>query len=80
MEDRKAMTRKDPKGIAIYTTTDVGDQTFFGAFTDVFTPPEDLPLHYVECGYEARLGDAMRIRQDIEKAVQSLGLEQRHVA
>ena len=47
------------------------------ACTDVFTPPEDLPPpHYAEYGHEARLGDAMRIRKDIERAVHTLGLDQ----
>ena len=73
------MTQRKPQSIVIYTTTDMGGQTFFDAFTDIFTPPEDLPLHHTECGYEAQLGDALRIRHDIEKAVQTLGVE-RHVA
>lgn len=70
------MTQRKPQTIVIHVTKGVGSQTFLDAFTDVFTPPEDLPLHRAEWGYEARVGDAMRIRHDIENAVKTLGVEQ----
>ena len=70
------MTQRKPQCNAIHVTEGVGGQTFFDTFADVFTPPEDLPLHRAEWGYKARVADAMRIRQDIENAVRKLGLEQ----
>lgn len=48
---------------------DFRDQTLFDAFADVFTPPEDLPLHQTDYGFMARIRDGRRIREDFRKAV-----------
>ncbi len=49
--------------------------TFFNAFTDVFTPPDDLVLTQPEYGPIARIRDGLRIREDFRKAIGNLGLE-----
>ena len=48
---------------------DFRDRTFFDAFADAFTPPEDLPLHQTDYGFLARIRDGHRIREDFRKAV-----------
>ena len=50
--------------------------SFFDVFADVFTYPEDLVMHKLEYGYEARLEDARRIRRDMDKAAEALGVLQ----
>ncbi len=66
------MTQQKPRNGVTHDTKGVGDQSFFDVFTDVFTPPEDIQLHRADWGYEARVRDAKRIRQDIENAARSL--------
>ncbi len=52
-----------------HTPEDFRHRTFFDAFADVFTSPEDLPLHQPDYGFTARIRDAHRIREDFRKAV-----------
>ena len=66
------MTQQKPLNVVTHDTKGVGDRSFFDVFTDVLTPPEDIQLHRADWGYEARVRDAKRIRQDIENAVRSL--------
>ena len=43
--------------------------TFFDAFADVFTPPEDLPLYQPDHSIPGHIQDAQRIREYFRKAV-----------
>ncbi len=69
------MSQRNSRTMEVHVTKDMGCYTVFDAFADVFTPPENLSLHRAEWGYEARVGDAMRIRHDVESAARALGLE-----
>ena len=58
------------------TPEDFRDRTFFDAFADAFTPPEDLTLHQTDDGYMARIRDGLRIREDFRKAFNQVKQEQ----
>ena len=58
------------------TPEDFRDRTFFDAFADAFTPPEDLELHQTDYGYMARIRDGLRIREDFCKAFNQVKQEQ----
>ena len=58
------------------TPEDFRDRTFFDAFADAFTPPEDLELHQTDYGYVARIRDGLRIREDFRKAFRQVQQEQ----
>ena len=64
---------------ATMTSVPYSGHDFFDVFADVFTHPEDLVMHEPEYGYDARLEDARRIRRDMDKAAESLGVL-RHTA
>lgn len=68
------MTTKASVSISTYSREfsvpdDFRERTFFDAFADAFTPPEDLPLHQTDYGFMARIRDGHRIREDFHKAV-----------
>ena len=48
---------------------DIPHRTFFDAFADVFTPPEDLPLYQPDHSIPGHIQDAQRIREYFRKAV-----------
>ncbi len=52
-----------------YTPEDFRDRTFFDAFADAFTSPEDLTLHQTDYGFMARFRDGNHIREYFRKAV-----------
>ena len=58
-----------PGNREFHTPEDFRDRSFFDAFADAFTPPEDLTLHQPDYGFMARIRDAHRIREDFRKAV-----------
>lgn len=57
------------------TPEDLRDETFLDAFTDAFTPPDDLILMQPDNGFMARIRDGRRIGADFRKAVAQLGLK-----
>lgn len=62
-----------PRGAREFDTPeDFRDRTFFDAFADVFTNPEDLTLHRPDCGFMARIRDGLRISGDVHKALDAL--------
>ncbi len=61
---------------ATMTIVPYSGHDFFDVFADVFTYPDDLVMHEVEYGYDARLEDARRIRRDMDKAAETLGVLQ----
>ena len=60
------------------TPEDLRDETFLDAFTDAFTPPDDLALMQPDNGFMARTRDGRRIGADFRKAVGQLGLDSAH--
>ncbi len=61
--------KNSPYPHQFYTPEDFSDRTFFDAFADAFTHPEDLTLHQPVYGNIARLHDANRIREYFKKAL-----------
>ncbi len=58
-----------------YTPEDFCGRTFFDAFADAFTSPEDLPLHQLDYGVDALIRDRKRIREYFDKAVVHEGFD-----
>lgn len=54
---------------------DSRDETLWDAFVCVHTFPEDVPAKRPDYGFLARVRDGIRIRQDIQKAIGYLGLD-----
>ena len=51
------------------TPEDLRDETFLDAFSDAFTPPDELTLAQPDNGFMARIRDGHRIREYFRKAV-----------
>ena len=56
------------------TTNTYKGHDFLDIFADVFTYPEDLEMYNVKYRHTARHEDARRIRRDIDKAIEDIGL------
>ncbi len=66
-----AKTRKPflPRTQQFYMPKDFHDRTFFDAFADAFTQPDDLILHQMDCDFMARIHNTHRIREYFQKAL-----------
>ena len=64
----------DDSDIERVALDDLRPVTFADAFVDVFTPPESLPLHQMDSGLEALVGDMWRIGKDCRSAAGKLGV------
>ena len=58
-----------PLAPEFHTPEDFRERTFFDAFADAFTWPEDLPLHQPDSIPMGRIRDAQHIREYFRKAV-----------
>ena len=65
-----------PEVVDFDVRADLGDYSFFDAFADVFTPPEDQTIHRPHTGRAALVLDGFRIRRDFDQAFATLGQEQ----
>ena len=54
------------------TPEDLRDETFLDAFSDAFTPPDELMLMQPDNGFMARVRDGHRIRDYFRTAVAGL--------
>ena len=50
--------------------------SYWDAFCDLWLSPDEIVPTPLDFGYGARLGDALRIRGDFDKAIAGLGLRQ----
>ena len=78
----------EPKFWTIVAPSDAADQrelatmpiprtTYWDAFCDLWTSPDDLAPTPLDFGYDARLRDMQRIGGDFDRAIAGLGLRER---
>ncbi len=66
-------TATSPATRDFYTPEESCNSGFFDALADVFTHPEDLPLHQPDYGMDARRRDREHIREYFDKAIAHAG-------
>ena len=61
------------------TPEDLCDETLLDAFSDAFTPPDELTLMQPDNGYMARIRDGHRIGAYFREAVAALASKTQHL-